>query len=35
MYSFNKQAGRKKNIIWIEFTESLYKLSYNTFKHSI
>ena len=25
------KSGRKKNIIWIEFTESLYKLYYNTF----
>ena len=25
------KPGRKKNIIWIEFTESLYKLYYNTF----
>ena len=31
IYSFNKKPGRKKNIIRIEFTEFLYKLSYNTF----
>ena len=25
------KTGRKKNNFWIEFTESLYKLYYNTF----
>ena len=29
------KPGRKKNIIWIEFTETLYKLYYNTFEYNI